>query len=86
MVYYKLILNDKRSKSDQIYPIVVRVTSNRISTTVSTGLRVHIKEWDAIIAVIKNSHLQPYRVRHTPILYFLKYQPLPLIVMISQLG
>ena len=74
MVYYKLILNDKRSKSDQIYPIVVRVTSNRISTTVSTGLRVHIKEWDAIKAVIKNSHPNCHILNHQLLDFYTKVQ------------
>ncbi len=56
MVYYKLILNDKRLKADQIYPIVIRVTSNRISTTVSTGIRIHEKDWDSIKGIIRNTH------------------------------
>lgn len=74
MVYYKLILNDKRSKSDQIYPIVVRVTSNRISTIVSTGLRVHIKEWDAIKAVIKNSHQNCHILNHQLLDFYSRVQ------------
>jgi integrase/recombinase XerD len=46
MVYYKLILDDKRSKEDQIYPVVIRVTSNRVATTITTGIRVHVQYWD----------------------------------------
>ena len=40
MVYYKLVLNDKRPKIDNIYPIEIRITSNRKNTTVSTGIRI----------------------------------------------
>ena len=56
MVYYKLVLNDKRKKNDQIYPLVVRVTYRRVSTTVSTGIRVHFNQWDDIKCQIKNNH------------------------------
>ena len=40
MAYYKLILNDKRLKEDQVYPIVIRVTFNRNNTTITTGIRI----------------------------------------------
>jgi len=56
MIYYKLIQNDKRIKADEIYPIVIRVTYNRVSTTVSTGLRVHKNDWDPVKGIIKNKH------------------------------
>jgi hypothetical protein len=42
MVYLKFVLNDKRPKEDNIYPIVIRVTYNRNNTSISTGLRVKI--------------------------------------------
>jgi hypothetical protein len=44
MVYYKLILNNKREKADRIYPIVLRVTFNRNKTPLNkkgcTQLRI----------------------------------------------
>lgn len=39
-----------------IYPIVVRVTSNRISTTVSTSIRVHFDNWDIERSMVKHNH------------------------------
>jgi integrase/recombinase XerD len=42
MVYLKFVLNDKRPKEDNIYPIVIRVTHNRNNTSISTGLN----DWD----------------------------------------
>jgi hypothetical protein len=56
MVYYKLILDDKRSKVDQIYPVVIRVTSNRVATTISTGIRVNVQHWDKQSSSINKTH------------------------------
>jgi integrase/recombinase XerD len=46
MVYYKLILNDKRQTVDQIYSIVVRITYRKTNTTFNTGVRIHVTGWD----------------------------------------
>lgn len=56
MVYFKLLLNDKRLKSDNIYPIVVRVTYNRNNTTFTTGIRVNANQWDDKAFKIKHTH------------------------------
>ena len=53
MVYYKLVLNDKRPKLDNIYPIEIRITFNRKNTTVSTGIRISKNEWDSAKSQIK---------------------------------
>ncbi|MDB5031378.1 MAG: Phage integrase family protein [Mucilaginibacter sp.] len=39
MVYYKLILDERRFKEDQIYPIIVRITHNRKNSSLATGIR-----------------------------------------------
>ena len=46
MVNYKIILDDKRVKTDGNYAVVVRVTFNRRNTTYITGVRVQKHEWD----------------------------------------
>lgn len=74
MVYYKLILNDKRSKADQIYPVVIRVTSNRVSTTVSTGIRVHLNEWDAVKGLIKSANPNWQVMNHQLLDFYNKVQ------------
>ena len=45
MVYYKLILNDKRATNDGLYPVVVRITYNKNNTTINTGVRVKTNQW-----------------------------------------
>lgn len=47
MVYYKLILDTRRSKFDGLYPICVRITYNKTNTTITTGVRVREEHWDA---------------------------------------
>ncbi len=61
MVYYKLVLNDKRPKSDEIYPIEVRITHNRKNTSVSTGIRVFRDHWDEVAQMVRrtNPNFQP---------------------------
>jgi hypothetical protein len=54
MVYYKLILNDKRETVDQVYSIVVRITYRKTNTTFNTGVRVHVTGWDEKQRLIKS--------------------------------
>lgn len=56
MVYLKFVLNDKRLKEDNIYPIVVRVTYNRNNTSISTGIRVKLDDWDKNSNQVKRSN------------------------------
>jgi integrase/recombinase XerD len=56
MVYFKLLLLDKRPKADNIYSVVVRLTFNRTNTTLSTGIRVRADLWDAISMTVKRTH------------------------------
>lgn len=56
MVYYKLILNDKRHKADEIYPVVLRVTFNRNNTTISTGIRLKREDWDDTTHAVKRTN------------------------------
>jgi integrase/recombinase XerD len=56
MVYFKTLLNDKRPKADNIYPVVVRVTYDRNNTTLTTGIRVASNLWDNNAYKIKHNH------------------------------
>jgi integrase/recombinase XerD len=48
MVYYKLVLKDKRPKSDNIYLIEIRITFNRKNTSISSGIRISKDDWDPL--------------------------------------
>lgn len=56
MVYFKILLNDKRTKADNIYPVAVRVTYNRNNTTFTTGIRVNSNQWDSSSSKVKSNH------------------------------
>jgi site-specific recombinase XerD len=74
MVYFKIILNDKRQKADNIYPVVVRVTFNRNNTTLSTGIRVKSDLWDETHSSVKPSHPNAQAYNKTIADYFSKVQ------------
>jgi integrase/recombinase XerD len=56
MVYLKFVLNDKRLKEDNQYPVVIRVTHNRNNTTISTGIRVSADAWDKTLGQVKRTN------------------------------
>jgi integrase/recombinase XerD len=56
MVYLKFVLNDKRLKEDNLYPVVIRVTHNRNNTTISTGIRVSANDWDKALGQVKRTN------------------------------
>jgi integrase/recombinase XerD len=47
MVYYKLILDDRRFREDETYPVIVRVIYNRKNSSIATGIRVNKFHWNA---------------------------------------
>jgi hypothetical protein len=74
MVYYKLILNDKREKTDKIYPVVLRVTFNRNNTTITSGIRVKKDEWDESAQLIKRINPNHQALNQSVFEFYLKVQ------------
>lgn len=74
MVYYKLVLNDKRSKTDQIYSIEVRITFNRKNTSISTRVRIKEEYWDATSQLVTKSQSQFQILNQTISENYLKIQ------------
>lgn len=56
MVYFKVLINNKRKKEDAIYNVVIRLTHNRATTSISTGVRVHESQWDEKKSLVKSSN------------------------------
>ncbi|MES2426499.1 MAG: phage integrase SAM-like domain and Arm DNA-binding domain-containing protein [Bacteroidota bacterium] len=46
MVTYKIVLDQRRAKQDQTFPLVVRVTHNRIVCAFQTGVYLRCDQWD----------------------------------------
>ncbi len=55
MVYYKLVLNDKRVREDSTYPVEVRITYLRKNTTIATGIRVKKEHWDSNAQLVRKT-------------------------------
>ena len=55
MVYYKLVLNDKRVREDSTYPVEVRITYLRKNTTIATGIRVKKVYWDSNAQLVRKT-------------------------------
>jgi integrase/recombinase XerD len=80
MVYFKLLLNDKRSKADNIYPLVVRVTHERNNTTFNTGIRVDQIAWDANSLKIRPSYPNADKLNRNIIMFYGKIQGIALVL------
>jgi integrase/recombinase XerD len=74
MVYYKITLNDKRQTQDEIYSIVVRITSNKKNTTFTTGVRVKKKYWDDKQRSIKSTEANYLELNNKINTYFNRLQ------------
>lgn len=56
MVYFKVLLDSKRKKEDSVYPVVIRLTFNRLNTSISTGVRIHEEQWDKDFCKVKGGN------------------------------
>jgi len=74
MVYFKVLLNDKRQKSDNVYPVVVRVTYNRNNTTFNTGIRLDRKYWDETNSKVKHSNANALELNQSITTFYNKIQ------------
>jgi integrase len=56
MVTYKLVLDERRAKQDQTFPLVIRVTFNRRVTSFQTGVYLIKELWDAKHLKVRKTH------------------------------
>ena len=74
MVYYKLVLDDRREKKDELYPIIVRVINDRKNTSFNSGIRVKPNQWDSNAQLINKIHPNYQILNRTLSEYYLKVQ------------
>lgn len=55
MVYFKVLINNKRKKENAIYNVVIRLTHNRATTSISTGVRIDESQWDEKKSMVKST-------------------------------
>lgn len=74
MVYYKIVFDDRKPTKDCSYPIVIRITANRKSTTFTTGVRIKKEYWDEDSFKIKNEHPNRLELNKKILEFYLKVQ------------
>jgi integrase/recombinase XerD len=76
MVYYKLILDERRLKEDQIYPVIIRITHNRKNSSLATGVRVRKPNWNSNCCQIERSEPNYQQLNLTITEFYIKVQKL----------
>lgn len=56
MATIKIALDKRRVKDDETYPVILRITQNQKSTSISTGISVKDKEWNEATREVRKSH------------------------------
>lgn len=74
MVYYKMILDDRRSKADGVYPVIIRIIHNRKNSSIATGVRVHKEYWDTQLCQIKPTHPNYSTLNPSLLEFYIKVQ------------
>ncbi|WP_423147006.1 phage integrase SAM-like domain-containing protein [Rubrolithibacter danxiaensis] len=69
-----MILDERRSKADNVYPVIIRVIHNRKNTSIATGIRVQKDYWDEQSSQLKRTHPNFSVVNPTLLETYLKVQ------------
>ena len=68
------MLDTRRAKSDGTYSVQIRITSNRISSTVNTGVFVRKEFWDEAQSKVLNTHPNAPLLNKKTTEFYLKVQ------------
>ncbi|WP_184547438.1 site-specific integrase [Mucilaginibacter sp. FT3.2] len=74
MVTYKVLLDTRRAKSDGTYSVQIRITYNRKSSTLNTGVFVKETFWDDAQAKVANTHPNAPLLNKRTTEFYLKVQ------------
>jgi integrase len=74
MVTYKVLLDTRRAKSDGTYSVQIRITYNRKSSTINTGVFVKETFWDNTKATVLNTHPNAGLLNKKTTEFYLKVQ------------
>ena len=62
--YLNLLLDTRRAKKDGSFPIILRLTHLRKTTSIATGFSVKKKDWNVRKGQIKNHYKEVSSVNH----------------------
>jgi integrase/recombinase XerD len=74
MVTYKVLLDERRIKSDGTYPIIIRITCNRQVCTINSGANIQKEYWDIKGANVKSSYANAQLINRKVTEFYLKVQ------------
>jgi hypothetical protein len=74
MVYFKVVLDNRKPKESGIYSIVIRLTFNRKMTTISTGICVLEQQWNDKTSQVPPSHPNYQLLNKNVTEFYLKVQ------------
>jgi site-specific recombinase XerD len=78
MVYYKVVLDNRKPKTNGIYSVVVRITFNRKITTLTTGVRISQTQWNETTSQVLQAHPNFQLLNKTITEFYLKVQKVTL--------
>lgn len=78
MVTYKILLDERRVKSDGTYPVIIRVTCNRQVRTINSGTNIQRENWDMKCASVKGSYPNAQLINRKTTEFYLKVQKIVL--------
>lgn len=70
MASIKIILDTRRPRKDQTYPVILRVSKNRQNTSVSLGIHVSERDWDDRKRQVRKSHPNAQLLNHKILVEF----------------
>lgn len=74
MVTYKVLLDERRAKSDGSYSIIIRITCDRKVSTINSGVNIQKEYWDNKSQGIKNTHPNVQLLNKKVTEFYLKVQ------------
>ena len=74
MVTYKVLLDERRMKSDGTYPVIIRVTCNRQVCTINSGANIQKEYWDIKSANVKSTYANAQLINRKITEFYLKIQ------------
>jgi integrase/recombinase XerD len=74
MVTYKVLLDERRAKSDGTYSIIIRITCDRKVSTINSGVHIQKEYWDNKNQSIKSTHPNVQLLNKKVTEFYLKIQ------------
>jgi hypothetical protein len=65
MATINIALDQRRQKKDGTYPLIIRITQNRESTYIKSGISLRAEDWDETGKAIRKTHPNHKLLNHS---------------------